>query len=169
MDGNDTWEVSTEDGFLGCYRATFAEVYAYAGLLCGSDRAAAEDLVQDVYLAALARARAGDVTTISVGYLVTAVRRRQIDRWRSADRERRRLTLVHTADRPVDDAAGAGGLSPSTLARLSDRERVAVVLRFVDDLPVARVAEEMGLGTRATESLLGRAVRRLRHEEVRDA
>jgi RNA polymerase sigma factor (sigma-70 family) len=169
VDGNNTWEVSTEDGFLGCYRATFAEVYGYAGLLCGSDRAAAEDLVQDVYLAALARARAGEVATISVGYLVTAVRRRQIDRWRSADRERRRLTLVHSADVAVDAAAGTGGLSPWMLAQLSDRERAAVVLRFVDDLPVARIAEEMGLGTRAAESLLGRAIRRLRREEVRDA
>lgn len=169
MDGNETWAVSTEDGFLGCYRATFAEVYAYAGMLCGADRAAAEDLVQDVYLATLARAKAGEVSTISVGYLVTALRRRHIDRWRTADRERRRLTLVHSADRSVGEADGTAALSPSMLAQLSDRERAAVVLRYVDDLPVARVAQEMGLGTRATESLLGRAIRRLRREEVRDA
>lgn len=169
MDGNDTWEVSTEDGFLGCYRATFAEVYAYAGMLCGADRAAAEDLVQDVYLAMLARAKAGEVSMISVGYLVTAVRRRQIDRWRSAERERRRLTVVHTAAAAGDAGDSSGALPPGLLAQLSDRERTAVVLRYVDDLPTARVAEEMGLGSRATESLLGRAIRRLRREEVRDA
>jgi len=169
VDGNDTWEVSTEDGFLGCYRATFPEVYAYAGMLCGADRAAAEDLVQDVYLTALARARAGELTTVSIGYLVTALRRRRIDRWRSADRERRRLTLVHSAEVAASEDIGARGISPGMLARLSERERVAVVLRYVDDLSVAQVAEEMGLGTRATESLLGRAVRRLRRTEVRDA
>ena len=167
MDGNNTWEVTTEAGFIACYRATFGEVYAYAGMLCGADRAAAEDLVQDVYMAALGRARAGEVSTISIGYLVTSLRRRHIDRWRATDRERRRLTLVHASARA--DSAEREPLSPSMLAGLSERERVAVVLRFVDDLPVARVAEEMGLGTRAAESLLGRAIRRLRREEVRDA
>lgn len=164
MDGNAEWEVGTEAGFVACYRATFAEVYAYAGMLCGSDRSAAEDLVHDVYVAALRRARSGELTTATVGYFVTALRRRQIDRWRSEDRERRRLTLVHS--QRSDDVEHR--LPASMLAGLSERERAAIVLRYVDDLPVAQVAEHMGLGVRAAESLLGRAVRRLRREEVRD-
>jgi RNA polymerase sigma factor (sigma-70 family) len=168
VDDSDSWEVTNEAGFIACYRATFGEVYAYAGILCGADRSGAEDLVQDVYMATLARARRGEVRMISIGYLVTALRRRHIDRWRTADREQRRLTLVHSTEHADGHEIGAG-LSPSMLADLSERERVAVVLRFVDDLPVARVAEEMGLGTRAAESLLGRAIRRLRREEVRDA
>lgn len=160
------WEVSTEAGFMACYRATFDEVYAYAGMLCGSDRAAAEDVVHDVYLATLARARRGEVQSINVGYLVTAARRRRIDQWRRDDRERRKLTLVHSANTPYD---APRSLPPTMLAALSERERAAVVLRYVDDLPVAEVAHELGVSTRAAESLLARAMRRLRREEARDA
>jgi DNA-directed RNA polymerase specialized sigma24 family protein len=96
VETNGGWEVGTEAGFIACYRATFPEVYAYAGMLCGSDRDAAEDLVHDVYLTALHRARDGDLTTANVGYFITSVRRRHIDRWRSNDRERQRLSLVHS-------------------------------------------------------------------------
>lgn len=166
METNGDWDVGTEGGFIACYRATFAEVYAYAGMLCGHDRDAAEDLVHDVYLTALHRARGGELTTATVGYFITSVRRRHIDRWRSSDRERQRLTLVHS--RPSPDGEPTA-LPPAMLAALNERERAAVVLRYVDDLPVAEIAEQMGLGVRAAESLLSRAIRRLRREEARDA
>ena len=55
------------------------------------------------------------------------------------------------------------------LASLPERERTALVLRFVDDLGVSQVARKMGLSTHAAESLLARATRRLRNQEVRDA
>lgn len=153
---------------MACYRATFADVYAYAAMLAGRDRSAAEDVVHDVYLAALHRARRGDLAELSSGYLVTAVRGRWIDRWRSHEREQRRLVLVARRDEGGDDAESAGALT-GMLASLNDRQRTAVVLRYVDDLPVADVAERLGMSTRAAESLLVRAVRRLRTTEVRDA
>jgi RNA polymerase sigma factor (sigma-70 family) len=160
--------VGSEVGFMACYRATFADVYAYAAMLAGRDRSAAEDVVHDVYLAALHRARSGELTELSSGYLVTAVRGRWIDRWRSHDREQRRLVLVARRDEVSDDPE-RDDTSFGMLAGLSDRERSAVVLRYVDDLPVADVAERLGIGTRAAESLLVRAMRRLRTTEVRDA
>ena len=41
------------DRFLAFYDASFQEAYRYAARLCGSDREAAEDLVQDAYMAIL--------------------------------------------------------------------------------------------------------------------
>ncbi len=159
------WDVGSEAGFLACYRATFAEVYRYTAMLCGSDRAAAEDIVQDVYLTALTKARSGSLPTITIGYLVVAARHRFLDRMRSQRREQRRMELVSTAldDEPVRYAL------PGHLTDLPDRERAALVLRFVDDLTIAQVGEQMGISVRAAESLLARASRRLRHQEVRDA
>ena len=50
----------------------------------------------------------------------------------------------------------------AALARLPDDQRVALILRYVDDLTVADVANELGRSVRATESLLVRARRTLR-------
>jgi DNA-directed RNA polymerase specialized sigma24 family protein len=161
----DDWDVTTEAGFMACYGAMFAPVYRYAGTLCGRDRAAAEDLVHDVFLNALARARRGELRSVSVGYLTTAVRHRWIDRWRAEEREHRRVAMVQSI---APEVPGSAALPPVMLAALPDRERTAVVLRYIDDLPVAKVASEMGIGTRAAESLLARALRRLRREEVAD-
>lgn len=149
---------------MACYRATFAGVYRYAAMLCGRDRAAAEDLVSDVYLAVLGSARRGVVAEVSAGYLTTATRHRFVDRLRSAQREERRLQLVaSTPDEPDDHAV------PSVLADLPERERAILVLRYVDDLPMARAAEELGISTHAAESLAARALRRLRRQEANDA
>jgi RNA polymerase sigma-70 factor, ECF subfamily len=165
---DETWEVSTEAGFMACYRATFREVYAYAGMLGGRNRASVEDVVQDVYIAALRKARNGELKSVSAGYFITAVRRRSIDVWRSADRERRRLELV-AAGHVVDHVDEHSSLPMPMLETLSERERAAVVLRFVDDLTVAEVAAELGVSTRAAESTLSRALSRLRRGDVRHA
>jgi RNA polymerase sigma-70 factor (ECF subfamily) len=149
---------------MACYRATFAEVYRYAAMLCGTDRAAAEDLVQDVYIGALQAAKRGAVREISVGYLTLAARHRFLDRVRSAAREERRLRLV-TSVEPADAVRAV----PTLLADLPDRERTAMVLRHVDDMTVSQIAEAMGVSVQAAESLLARAARRLRNQEVRDA
>lgn len=161
--GTQIWDVSSEQGFMACYRATLSEVFRYAAMLCGSDRALAEDVVQDVYLAAMSKARDGGLRDLSVGYLIVAVRHRHLDRLRSAQREDRRLRLV-AASPPADEHH-----VPSMLASLPERERTALVLRYVDDLSVAQVGREIGVSTRAAESLLARATRRLRNQEVRDA
>lgn len=154
---------------MACYRATFRDVYAHAAMLAGRDGQAAEDVVHDVYLAALDRARRGELTEISSGYLVTAVRTHTIDRWRAREREQRRLSLVaRRDDGDGQEEAGAGAPPTWMLADLTERQRAAIVLRFVDDLPVADVAAALGMSVRATESLLARAMRRLR-AEVRDA
>lgn len=153
---------------MACYRATFGEVYAYAGMLGGRNRSAVEDVVQDVYIAALRKARDGDLKTVSIGYFITAVRRRSIDVWRSADRDRRRLQLAPSPHADVVAEPSVHAL-PTMLDALTDQERAAVVLRFVDDLTVAQVAAELGVSTRAAESTLSRALARLRRGDVRHA
>ena len=160
-----TWNVCSEEGFLAFYRATLGEVYRYAAMLCGSDRAAAEDLVQDVYLSALMKARQGALTELSTGYLIVATRHRHLDRLRSTQRERRRLELVASAP-PADTAPR---MLPTQLADLPQRDRLALVLRYVDDMSVAQVGREIGISTHAAESLLARATRRIRQQEARNA
>jgi RNA polymerase sigma-70 factor (ECF subfamily) len=154
-----------ETAFLSFYDATFDEAYRYSARLCGADRSGAEDLVQDAYLAVLRRFRLDGDRVLTIEYVVTAIRHRFLDRARSSEREERRLRLVHSADVVEPDAASL----PSQLASLPERDRTALVLRYVDDLPVPDVATAMGLTVHATESLLVRARARLRGKEARDA
>lgn len=134
--GGQRWDVTSEAGFLSCSRATFADVYAYAAMLAGRDRSGAEDVVHDVYLAALARARRGDVSELSVGYLLAAVRSRWVDVWRAGGREQRRLAVREhvgaevAARRGFEDelaadlsAAWRGDAPALTLAALPRRRR----------------------------------------------
>jgi len=159
-----TWDVSNEQGFMACYRATFADVYRYAAMLCGPDRAAAEDLAHDVYVGTLAAAKRGAVGEVSLGYFTTAARHRFIDRVRTSQREENRLRLVSSTP-DADDPR----LMPALLAELPERERTILVLRYVDDMTVAQAADELGISTHAAESLAARAMQRLRRKEARDA
>lgn len=164
--GTDQWDISTHDGFIAYYDATLRDAYRAAARLTGGNQASAEDVVHDAYLSLMRAAQRSDVTEVSVGWIVTAVRNRFIDGVRSSDREERRLQLVATTD--TVDAEESSQHSPNAtnatalLAALSDRERAAMVLRYVDDRPVAEVAELMGTSVRATESLLQRAKRKAR-------
>lgn len=155
--GEREWLVDSEESFMACYQTTVDDVFRYAGTLCGTDRAAAEDATQEAYFALLRRVHAGQVSTVTAAYLRVSVRHRVLDEAKRRSRDERRVELA---------AGGSDVEQRSTelrlLSHLSDRERVAVVLRYVDDLPVASVGKAMDISTRAAESLLARATRRLR-------
>jgi RNA polymerase sigma-70 factor (ECF subfamily) len=159
------WTVTDEVSLVACYDQSVAHVYRYASRLTGNDRARTDDLVQDVYLGLVRVARDGTLHTVGMGWLYTSVRHRFLDGIRGAAREERRLQLVRT----LPNGQASEVREVCGLADLPDRERVAMVLRYLDDLPVADVAAEMGLTVHATESLLARARRRMRAQEVRDA
>jgi len=155
--------------FLAFYDATFTDAYRYAGRLCGGDRDAAEDLVQEAYLSVLRQVRGDAGKDLQIGYVITTIRNRFLDRVRKDDRDERRLRLVAvTAD---DNGAPEPVAShvTSQLAALPERERAALVLRYVDDLSVPDVAEALGLTVHAAESLLARGRARLRGKDTRNA
>lgn len=163
----DRWPVSTREELAACYDATIQDVFVYAARLSG-DRRRAEDLVSEAYLGLVRASRDGHITSVGIGWLITAVRHRFLDGLRSDARETKRIRLVEPRGgaEPVDDSPPGGA---DLLAPLSDRERAAVVLRYVDDLSVADVATRLDISVRAAESLLARARTRLRRSEARDA
>lgn len=119
--------------------------------------------MQDTYSGVLERIRRGDFFDITTGYLIVACRHTFLDELkaqrRRALREHRssQLHLVHTTGEQVSDRDAT-----DALAQLPADQRAAMVLRYVDDLPVAAVARELGRSVGATESLLVRARTTLR-------
>lgn len=156
------WTVTDEVSLVACYDQSVRAVYRAASRLTGGDRDRTDDLVQDVYLSLVRSARSGALTEVGLGWLLTSVRHRYFDRVRGEARDDRRLQLVWS--QPTSAPSETADLSG-----LPERERVALVLRYLDDLPVAEVAALMDLSVHATESLLARARRRARMLEVRDA
>lgn len=152
----------TDAEVLAFYERTSGEVYRYASRLVGGNRSRAEDLVQDTYLTLVRQVRSGRSEPVDVGWAITACRSRFLDqlrRTRSAERMRRRgfeRGRAEPADPPTD--------ATEALTRLSDSQRAALVLRYIDDLTVAEVASALHRSVRATESLLVRARQALRTE-----
>ena len=154
-------DVSSEVGLLSFYDAAFDDVYRTAARLTWGDRPAAEDLVQDAFVRLVRSVRSGAVTTVGIGWMITTVRRLHIDGLRATESEQRRLRVVAA---PLSQPASTSSNDmESMLDGLNDRARTAIILRYVDDLSVAEVADLMGDSLRATESLLQRAKRKVRN------
>jgi RNA polymerase sigma-70 factor (ECF subfamily) len=80
------------------------------------------------------------------------------------NRRRSRPVLVaEPAERPVSDTDGSEQVDiDAALAKLTDRQRLAVNLRYFLDLPVADVGQVLGCSEGTAKSTLSDARRRLR-------
>ncbi len=132
-----------------------------------SDRAEAEDLLQ----AALAKTylawdRIEDRAAVD-GYVRRAMVNTQISWWR-----RRKLDIYPTdelPDRPVDDHTRRSELHDvlgRALRRLPERQRLAVVLRYYEDMSEAEIAQVLGVSIGTVKSTVSRAVARLRDDDA---
>jgi RNA polymerase sigma-70 factor (sigma-E family) len=156
------------------FREYHADLVRLALLLVG-DRATAEDVVQDVYARLCARDRALDQDR-ALAYIRTAVvngcrnvlRRRALARrvaaggaapWRDTEESAEHAAILAEDRRRVLAA----------LAGLPSRRREVLVLRFYLDLPVAEVADILGISQGSVKSAAARGLaslaRRLGREQ----
>ena len=128
-----------------------------------SDRTEAEDLLQ----AALAKTflawdRIEDRAAVD-GYVRRAMVNTQISWWR-----RRKLEVYPTdrlPDRPVDDHAGRSETRDAVtraLLKLPERQRLAVMLRYYEDMSEREIAEALGVSVGTVKSTVSRAMTKLR-------
>jgi RNA polymerase sigma-70 factor (ECF subfamily) len=143
--------------FVAVYRSAVTEVYSYLASRLG-DRATAEDLTQEVFIAGAKRFAAGD--TVDTAWLIAVSRNKLVDHWRARTREEHKLALAYSAPAPAADEPVATidpGAAATALAELNPTYRLALVLRHVDELPVGQVAAHLGRTVEATEQILSRA------------
>ena len=143
-------------------------VLAYAARVLG-DRAEAEDVAQETLMRLWRIApewRQGEAKVTTWLYRVAT--NLATDRLRA--RIRRRASPLEDAPEPVDTGPGAlAGLIEAdrmaalqvALDALPDRQRQAVVLRHIDELPNPEIALIMEIGVEAVESLTARGKRAL--------
>jgi len=129
------------------------------------DRTEAEDLLQ-VALAKtyLAWDRINDRAAVD-GYVRRAMVNTHISWWR-----RRKLEIYPTdvlPDRPVDDHTRRSEMHDAlsrALARLPERQRLAVILRYYEDLPEPEIAKVLGVSVGTVKSTVSRAMAKLRED-----
>jgi RNA polymerase sigma-70 factor (sigma-E family) len=141
-------------------RARSGALLQVAYLLVG-DRHAAEDLLQEVLAQVYLRWRR--VRTTPEAYTRRALVNRAASRWRR--RSRRPEQALGELDPGQPDATEGIVLRETVLAALRTlpvRQRAAVVLRYLADLPVAEVAEALGCSEGAVKSHTSRGVAQLR-------
>lgn len=139
-----------------------AALFGYAYVLTG-DRASAEDLVQDGLVRTFSRGRADLPLDAAHAYVKKAISSAFIDRGRRL--AVRPLRAEVDAEPIAADHAVGVDLALSlhqSLLTLPPRERACVVLRYLDDLSVAAVAEELSLATGSVKRYLSDGVAKLR-------
>lgn len=153
------------DAFHGLYDLMAGQLLAFChGLL--SDRDAAEDVVQDVFLRFSQHARRfrGDGRAL-LSWLYTTARNRCADRHRRRHRRPERLIGAVPEDASATPAPEASGLDPeleAALARLTEAQRTAIVLRRVLGYDGEEVGAVLGIDREAVYALCRRGEARLR-------
>lgn len=139
-------------------------VYGYFTRRCG-DRAVAEDLTSDTFLAAMDAARRPAPPPMTVPWLIGVARHKLADHYRH--RHARLSVPMAELPEPADpaddwDAELDRIVAEAVLARLPEHHRTVLALRYLDDCSVAECAELIGRTVHATETLLVRARRAFR-------
>jgi RNA polymerase sigma-70 factor (sigma-E family) len=148
------------DGFDDFVRGRTTGLLRTAYLLTG-DRHAAEDLVQEVLEQMYVRWRR--VSGSPDAYARRSLVNRATNRWRRRGR-RPEAPLGHhdVAEPDHSDGVVVRDAVLEALRGLPPRQRAAVVLRYLDDLPIADVARALDCSEGAVKSNTSRGLDRLR-------
>jgi len=162
-----------DGGFVELFSAYRRLVFSVAVRVCGQ-RAEAEDLTAEAFLRAYRALRGYPPERILAlqprAWLVTIL----LNVWRNHARAaaRRPATVdLATAAEPIDPRADVAAAIERhetdqqlarQLAQLPEKQRIAVVLRHVNDLPIIEIADVMGCPSGTVKSHISRGLRRLR-------
>jgi RNA polymerase sigma-70 factor (ECF subfamily) len=153
--------VGDQAAFRGWYELALPRVYRYLLARCGGDPDLAEELTQQTFVEGIRRRRSFDGRSDAVTWLCGIGRHKLVDHYRRSGRDsRRQLRLVSEGSSGQSDAWSDHKLRSgveAALAQLPGEQRVVMVLRYLDQMPVREIASTIGRSEKATESLLSRA------------
>jgi RNA polymerase sigma-70 factor (ECF subfamily) len=135
----------------------------------------AEDLTQETFMAAVGELKRGVEVALAMPWILGIARHKLVDHYRAREREERRLEAIEAAAAEEDtllwEDEVSRDLAVDALARVPGPQRAALVLRYLDGLPVPEVARALEKSVHATESLLarGRESFRRAYREAQDA
>lgn len=146
--------------FEDWYRANYGAVLAALVLFCAGDHDRAEDATNDAFVAAFEQWPKVTQMESPVGWVV----RVGINSVKRRSRRRKRRVELLNAERivRVTEDQGSDIDLLAAMAELSERQRKALVLRYVEDLTQADVAKRMDVAVGTASATLAQARDRLR-------
>jgi len=160
---NELREAMTDDvAFRSWYDRVLPRVYAYL-VARTRDGELAEELTQQVFIAAIDRRTSFDGRSDSVTWLCSIARHKLADHFRRLEREERRVARVVVREielaSPGDawTAVESREAIASALASLPASQRAALIFVDLDELPVREAARLLRRSPQATQSLVTRA------------
>ena len=153
--------MSPVDDFDCFYRDEYGSVLRTVSLALG-DATRAEEVTQEAFVRALRRWPRVRQMANPAGWVVVVAVNADRRRWA---RDRSTPGSDGPAICPVADHAGLVAIAVDlrdALARLTARQRAAVVLRYLGDLPVADIAEALGCAEGTAKATLHQALAILR-------
>lgn len=151
----------SDDWFDQFYDRALPVVYGYFLRRCGGRKHVAEDLTQETFLSAIRSLDRSPEIDAPLPWLVSIARRRLVDYYRRQRRRRERgPSLLYHDNLLSDESSSLTTLVEARLITALDGvpkdQRLALILRYVDGLPVAEVARLLDRSQSATESLIRR-------------
>lgn len=147
--------------FAEFYKGAVRDVFAYLVRGVFGDRAAAEDLTQETFAAAVVAARTGRSEALSMPWVMGIARHKLVDHYRRTARDERHLAQVWSGGSASDEFDELDRAEPARvlemLRHLGREHQLVLLLRYVDDLAVNEIATAMNRSVDATNSLLSRA------------
>jgi RNA polymerase sigma-70 factor, ECF subfamily len=147
------------------YDDAYEHAWRYLTRMTGGDRALTEDLVQEVMVSIAQYLAKGRPLVHDGPWVVSVARHRFLNCVRRTNRSDARLLLATDRSSPFAPAepSSAGDRARTLLSQLPLDQRAAVTLRHVEGYSVAEIAELLRRSVEATESLIARGIRTLRH------
>ncbi len=171
---------SGPDGFITFYESMLPRVYGYFYYRCGGSSSVAEDLTQETFITAATLLKRGERIRSPRSWVLGIARHKLLEHYR---REARLAESLSVSWDSWNEGGGSRVTWPppredgvwrertlAALASLPPSQRQALVLRYLDGLPVPQIASLLGRSVHATESLLarGRATFKQRYQEGTD-
>ena len=145
------------------FRQHYSEMIHLARVLLGND-GKAEDVVQDIFL----RVADSDITPMSEGYLLIAVRNACLNRIRQMQLHDRVKDLMPIEDetdlQPIDkQLERLDDIAAFVDEQLEEPHRSIFHLRFDEDLTIAEIARRLGLNPNTTYKYLAQSIQKIRN------
>jgi len=166
------------DAILALYNAYFDRIYSLVFNQVARDGEATQDIVQEVFLAATKSAHRFNGRSKVSTWLYSIAHKKVVDFYRHRKRDDKRKTQVQQTQTSgikhslrsepingmVETDEADNEVIQETLSRLPLHYRQALILKYVEEMPVLDISRIMKRSPKSVEGLLTRARRELRDQ-----
>ena len=150
----------TGDSFDDWFGQEYRRVLSSVIIVCAGDVTRAEDATNEAFLDALQRWERVSIMESPRSWVTTVAINKAKRSWL---RRRRYVELVNEHD-AVDHVGNDNAEIWDAVRRLSVKQRTAIVLRYLDDLSQAQIADALGVAPGTVSATLTQARKKLRVE-----